>query len=134
MPKTLPRFAASLPADATNIGPLRRGCAAYAADHGLRGHEVTDLELAVGEALSNVVMHAYRFHGTPGHMRVQVWCADGHVVVAVSDDGAGFAPRTDSPGAGLGLRLIDAVADGVEIRPADGGRGTAVSMAFRAAG
>jgi hypothetical protein len=51
-------------------------------------------------------------------------------LVTVTDNGRGMEPRADSPGLGLGLALIAALTDGVEIRPATHGSGTTVAMRF----
>ena len=48
----------------------------------------------------------------------------------VRDWGAGIRPRPDSPGLGLGLPLIGALADAVEFGDADDGA-TDVRMVFR---
>jgi anti-sigma regulatory factor (Ser/Thr protein kinase) len=87
------------------------------------------VRLAVSEAVSNVVVHGYRAAGTRGEFTVAVtWEAD-LLHVTVRDHGCGMAPRTDSPGAGLGLPLIASLADSVSVAaPADGG--TEVTMTF----
>jgi anti-sigma regulatory factor (Ser/Thr protein kinase) len=95
------------------------------------GVDVAALELAVSEAVSNVVLHAYRDRedGTENgriHLRVTA-DADG-VWVVVADDGVGMSPRTDSPGLGLGLRVIASASD--ELAIIQGERGTRVHMRF----
>jgi serine/threonine-protein kinase RsbW len=83
--------------------------------------------LAVSEAVTNVVQHAYR-DGPPGLVRVTV-ALDETVVVTVADDGGGLAPRADSPGLGLGLGLMARSSDGINL--SDGhGDGTTVEMRF----
>ena len=85
------------------------------------------MALAVSEAVTNVVMHAYR-NGEPGVVRIFASVGEGALVVVVSDDGPGMTPRTDSPGIGLGLSLLAKVASTVEI---DGdGDGTRVVLSF----
>ena len=95
---------------------------------------IADVALAVSEACTNVVIHAYPSANDHDVFRV-VAEADGEaVVVTVSDEGRGIAPRPDSPGAGLGLPLIASTSDSFELRPPLGGRGTVVAMRFSAAG
>jgi anti-sigma regulatory factor (Ser/Thr protein kinase) len=53
------------------------------------------------------------------------------LLVAVSDDGVGLTPRADSPGLGLGLPIIAALADRFEVQERAGG--TRVLMGFRRA-
>ena len=84
--------------------------------------------LAVSEAVSNVVVHGYR-DSAPGAFTVSVEWDGGELRVIVRDEGCGMSPRTDSPGAGLGLPLIATLADSVSVVAAPEG-GTEVSMTF----
>lgn len=105
-----------LAARAGNIAPLRRMVVAYAADCGASGAQCDDVGLAVNEALTNAVLHAYADRATPGEMTVDAagqLCA---LDVLVSDDGVGMVPRrVDSPGMGLGLRLMTRMSKRVDI-------------------
>lgn len=98
-----------------------------------------DVLLAVTEACTNVVQHAYagREDGGPGEMEITAdWVEPDELVVVVRDRGRGFAPRVDSPGLGLGLPVIAALTRRLELQEPAGG-GTEVVMAFalaRAAG
>jgi anti-sigma regulatory factor (Ser/Thr protein kinase) len=76
--------------------------------------------LAVTEAVANAAMHAYRDRPKPGHVRVAASVGPGGLRVVVSDEGVGPRRSEDSPGAGLGLRLIASLADEVEFSH-DGG-------------
>ncbi|MDQ3865798.1 MAG: ATP-binding protein, partial [Actinomycetota bacterium] len=68
------------------------------ADEGMRER----VRLAVSEAVTNVVMHAYRESPAPGEAHVVVRRGYGTFSVMVRDHGIGLRPRADSPGAGLG--------------------------------
>ena len=92
-----------------------------------------DVALAVSEACTNVIMHAYP-NGDSGGFQVAARQEADTVTVVVSDQGSGMVPRPDSPGLGLGLPLIASLTDGVEVRPASEGPGTVLSMRFSAAG
>jgi len=88
------------------------------------------IRLAVGEALSNVVMHAY-LGRDPGPMVVHAWLDDEERFnVRVLDDGHGLVPRVDSPGLGLGLGLMAQMADEFGIANRQGQPGTIVSLRF----
>jgi serine/threonine-protein kinase RsbW/stage II sporulation protein AB (anti-sigma F factor) len=94
---------------------------------------VGDVILAVSEACTNVVVHAYRDSGGNGSgetFRLTAEYRDGSVHVTVRDDGEGLKPRPDSPGLGLGLPLIAALTETVEIGPGPAGTGTVVAMRF----
>jgi stage II sporulation protein AB (anti-sigma F factor) len=106
---------------------MRRAAAAAAAGYGLDGLGLEHFELAVSEALTNVVLHAY--HGMSGPMSVEV---DGDIEVVrvtVTDEGDGMAARADSRGLGLGLGILASAADACEIRTRRGS-GTEVTLCF----
>jgi serine/threonine-protein kinase RsbW len=93
--------------------------------------EILDaVSLAVSEAVSNAVLHAFR-DGSPGRVTVATDAEDSRLRVVVRDDGCGMAPHVGSPGAGLGLPLIAELSDSVSVQPAQPGRGTEVCMTFR---
>lgn len=87
--------------------------------------------LAISEAVSNAVVHAYRDRPTPGEVEVEVAfeLEEPPVSVHVRDTGSGFRPAADSPGLGLGLPLMASVTEHFEIRPASGG-GTEIVLRF----
>ncbi len=118
--------------DPANVGPLRRAVRDYALELGLADERVHDLTLAVSEIVANAVIHAYR-DGTDGAITVEAEeCGEG-MRVRIVDRGIGLTPRTDSPGAGLGLVIAGNVADRLEIdRPESGG--TTVCLTFAPAG
>jgi anti-sigma regulatory factor (Ser/Thr protein kinase) len=100
------RFSERLPAYAANVATLRRGVARFAEAHGAGELISADIALAVGEALNNVVIHAYREQSVPGAMAVDAHVEHDRLAVAVTDDGYGPGPRVDSPGLGLGLPVM----------------------------
>jgi anti-sigma regulatory factor (Ser/Thr protein kinase) len=85
--------------------------------------------LAASEALTNVVMHAYRDRSRPGPMRIRAHTVDRRLLLEVEDDGVGLRPRPDSPG-GFGLALIATLAAELEFARGPTGAGTLVRMAF----
>jgi anti-sigma regulatory factor (Ser/Thr protein kinase) len=77
---------------------------------------LADVRLAVSEACTNVVLHAYREADEPGSLGVSATLSDdGLLEVVVADEGMGLTPRHDSPGMGLGMALMAAVATSVEL-------------------
>jgi serine/threonine-protein kinase RsbW len=108
-----------LDATAQALAMVRRRISGFAHRHGLANPG--DVALAVTEATTNVVVHAYR-HGTAGAMRVVACAEPTGLVVVVRDYGCGMSPNPQSPGAGLGLSVIGAVAAELHVeRPDDGG-------------
>jgi anti-sigma regulatory factor (Ser/Thr protein kinase) len=91
---------------------------------------LSDIALAITEATTNVVLHAYRDREIPGGVSIKAEAFDDHVCLYVLDEGSGLSPRVDSPGLGLGLGLIAQVADSADVRTAETG-GTEVVMRFK---
>lgn len=117
--------------DPEQVRNLRREIREYAARHGMEPDRVQDMALAVSEILSNAVLHAYR-DGSEGVIRIGAELVGDDLVIRVVDDGVGLSPRTDSPGAGMGLMIAGSIADRLHIeRPEEGG--TAICMTFAAA-
>ena len=89
---------------------------------------VADLKLAITEACSNSVRHAY----PTGHGVVEIVydLQPDRLVIEVADDGEGFDP-SEQRGAdaelaegGLGIAIIEAIADEFEIGTGADGRGS----------
>jgi serine/threonine-protein kinase RsbW len=119
-----------VPAVAENIPLVRHAVAGFLEGHGVAGETASDMLLAVTEACTNVVQHAYRdCDGAADQIEVAAERSDDLVTITVRDYGGGFAPRIDSPGLGLGLPVIAALTQTVEIRPMPPS-GTEVVMTF----
>lgn len=93
----------------------------------LEDETLADLKLALTEACSNSVRHAYA--GREGLVDIVFELYDDRFVIEVADDGLGFEPvAARSEGAlsegGLGIAIIRAVADELEIGTPAGGRGS----------
>jgi serine/threonine-protein kinase RsbW len=119
-----------LPAQPDSLAVVRQAITGVAEVLGITDDRLDDLKVAVTEACTNVVLHAFQDDG--GAMEVRAEQSGDHLVVTVLDEGSGIVPRAErtSPGLGLGLQMIAALADDVSITANDGG-GTAVRMAFR---
>jgi anti-sigma regulatory factor (Ser/Thr protein kinase) len=116
----------SLSAESESVAKARHAAADFARAHGA---DPDDIALAVSEAVSNAVIHAFRGRD-PGNIDVRAFPDGRSVVVSVSDDGVGVTPNPDSPGLGLGLALIGSLSEGVELRKE--GHGTTLIMRFPA--
>src|SRR4051794_12286775 len=97
----------TLPARAENVVVVRHVVAALAESLAFPTKLIEDIKLAVTEACTNVVRHAYI--GSEGPLEVEVVPGPGELTVTVVDHGSGIreGPRRD--GAGLGLPLIAAL-------------------------
>ena len=118
----------TLPARPENVSVIRHVLGAFAEALRLEDELVEDLRLAVTEACTNVVRHAYPPDQT-GPVEISIQPLEEHVSVIVSDYGRGIGTSSDTTGPGLGLPLIAAIADVVELQPVPGG-GSRVAMTF----
>ena len=118
----------TLPARPENVSVIRHVLGAFAEALRLPDDLVEDLRLAVTEACTNVVRHAYS-PDSPGPVEVSIVPTEEYVSVVVADHGRGIGSSADANGPGLGLPLIAAIADDVELQPVPGG-GSRVAMTF----
>jgi serine/threonine-protein kinase RsbW/stage II sporulation protein AB (anti-sigma F factor) len=106
---------------------VRHAVVAFAELHGVGIGP--DVALAVSEAVTNAVLHAYRDHSA-GPIRVVACAEPDRLVVVVRDYGCGMSPNPNSPGLGLGLAVIGRLATEVNIERPDEGGGTRLRMCF----
>ena len=97
---------------------------------------LADLKLALTEACSNSVRHAY--DGGEGHVEISFELHDDRLVVEVADDGTGFeldgagkADADELTEGGLGISIIRSIADEVDIGGGAGGRGSRLRFVKR---
>ncbi len=93
----------------------------------LADETLNDLKLAVTEACTNCVRHAYGDNG--GTVDIVYELHEDRLVVEVSDDGHGFDPgEVEEAGelteGGLGIAIIRAVVDEFEVGERGDGRGS----------
>jgi anti-sigma regulatory factor (Ser/Thr protein kinase) len=118
----------TLPARPENVAVVRHVLGALAEALRLPDGLVEDMRLAVTEACTNVVRHAYA--AGEGTIDVVVRPDGDALEVVVSDTGRGIGPSPDTQGPGLGLPLIAALTDSVEIHRSLGA-GSRLVMRFR---
>lgn len=118
---------ASYPAVPESVPGAREAVAELAAAAGAPPGQVGAVRLAVSEAITNAVVHAYR--GSQGRVYLTAAVVSDELWVLVGDDGCGMQVRSDSPGLGLGLLLISQECDGFTVLARASG-GTEVRMRF----
>ena len=126
---TDPAFAREFPAEPASVPAIRHAVVALALRSGASAERCTDVAIAISEAATNAVVHAYVESAEPGTVRVTAAVIDGELQVTITDHGRGMLPRSDSPGLGLGMPLISGLATSFEIADSDGG-GTVLRMTF----
>lgn len=126
----------TIPAKPEYIGLSRLALAGLARVRAFPDETLADLKLALTEACSNSVRHAYD-HGE-GHVDISFELRHDRLIVEVADDGSGFEPApvlepdvvpmngdgVELSEGGLGIAIIRSIADDVEIGGRAGGRGS----------
>jgi serine/threonine-protein kinase RsbW len=121
-PAVAKRFNRRYPAVPESAAAVRAALVVYATRAGASARLRADLALAASEAVTNVVVHAYRDSDAPGTFEVTAVVGAEGLLVTIADSGTGLRPRLDSPGLGLGLAIIAQAADGLDlVQPSDGG-------------
>jgi serine/threonine-protein kinase RsbW len=109
----------------TGIGRLRE----------LSDELLADLKLALTEAASNSVRHAYGETRDVGVVEISYELHSDWLVIEVTDEGEGFDPAAAAGQAdelsegGLGIAIIRAIADEFEIGVQPGGKGSRLRFA-----
>jgi serine/threonine-protein kinase RsbW len=124
-----PTVRLTIPAKAEYITLVRLALSGLSQSRELSDETLGDLKLAVTEACSNSIRHAYG--GGDGSVEVVYELHPDRLVVVVSDDGPGFSvpdpPIVGEDGlneGGLGIAIIRELADELELGPGDSGQGS----------
>jgi serine/threonine-protein kinase RsbW len=121
--------ALTIPARPEFIALGRLALTGLARTRALSQEIVADLKLALTEACSNSVRHAYE-EGRLGVVQIRYELSPDRFVIEVDDEGSGFDPQTieraqeELDEGGLGIAIIRALTDELEIgsRPEGGSR------------
>ena len=129
-PTEVPVVTIALPARPEGVGVVRQALTGLADAMMLDPSILADAKMAVTEACTNVVVHAYA--DEDGLLEVDMYADESAITVVVRDRGTGIKPRLtrqEATALGLGLPLIAALSDAFEVRGSPG-RGTEVRMTF----
>jgi serine/threonine-protein kinase RsbW len=126
---TPPAVRLSLPARPENVAVARQALGGLAMALELDPTVVTDMKMALSEACTNVVVHAYA--DGQGTMEIELHPEGQSLLIVVRDSGAGIKPRPErhEHALGLGLPLMASLAEDFEIHGGSGD-GTEVRMTF----
>ena len=116
----LPPLTLLFPADAQHLSAVRAAVHRWLEGVPIATAQAAEIVLAMNEAASNAIAHAFRTTVTPRSISLDAWVIDTELNVVVADRGVWQRrrPRTDG---GRGLRLIDVLADGVELERTSSG-------------
>jgi serine/threonine-protein kinase RsbW len=126
----------TLDARPENLALTRLALAGVAANAGAPREVVSDLKLAVTEACTNVIQHAYGGGDGVGTIVVRYSAELGTISIEVEDSGSGFEPGASPHGSGrngsgngMGLMIIRVLTDELDI--ATTGSGTRLRLVKR---
>jgi anti-sigma regulatory factor (Ser/Thr protein kinase) len=125
----LPEVVLTMPARPEGVGVVRQALAGVADALDFDASVLADMKMAVTEACTNVVVHAYEDEGV---LEVEMLTGEEGLTIVVRDQGTGIQPRPAQvgvPALGLGLPLIAALSDAFELR-GSADAGTEVRMTF----
>lgn len=123
----------TFPAKSDYLLLARLALTGLARSYPLDAETLADLKLAVTEACGNAVRHAY--DEGEGSVTVELVAAGDRLELVVEDEGTGVDAAAvpdflaeDRPEGGMGMAIMRAVVDELDIRNGAGGRGTVVHM------
>jgi PAS domain S-box-containing protein len=115
------RLDLELPADSRRLHELRTRVTRWLADAGVKPALIPDVVIALNEAASNSMLHAYSGATTRGHVRVSVAVAGNSVTATVADEGHWRPPAEGHDG--RGIELMHSLMNTVRVdRSSDGTR------------
>jgi anti-sigma regulatory factor (Ser/Thr protein kinase) len=127
----VPDVRLTLPARPEGVAVVRQALAGIADALDFDTAVLADMKMAVSEACTNVVVHAYE--DADGMLEVDMIADDQGLTIRVRDHGSGIQPQVsptrEVPALGLGLPLIAALSDSFELQ-GSAGQGTEVRMTF----
>jgi len=137
LPKTLKEYQLKIPSQSDNLAIIRDVVAKVASRVGFDTDEASKIELAVDEACTNVIKHAYA-NNSNQMIEVSIKVDQKKLIIIVADKGKGFNPDEiklpdlnksikEGRKGGLGLCLIKTLMDKVEFEIKPGSK-TQVKM------
>ncbi|MHB9053146.1 MAG: ATP-binding protein [Thermoleophilia bacterium] len=116
-----------VPAKAEYLSLVRLVVASVASDAGFTEDNIADIKVALSEASTNVVRHAYRIDQDENDRVIEVNCFEepGQLTIEVTDHGKGL-PLPPPATEGLGLGIMGSLMDRVDVET--GSAGTSVLL------
>src|SRR5436190_5615263 len=105
----------SWPADARQLGAVRSQVRGWLAPLALPEDDEDDVVLAVSEAASNSIEHAYGPATADGSVELTFWTEPGSVCFEIVDHGAWRKPSASPASRGRGIKLMRQLMAGVLI-------------------
>lgn len=114
-------------ATASQLGAIRSQLTDWLRTAEVPDELANDIVLAINEACTNCIEHAYRGHST-GSILTEVEAADGVIRARITDTGSWKTPAINPGNSGRGLVLMRAISDSMEMDTTS--TGTTVDLTF----
>ncbi|MCR2806545.1 ATP-binding protein [Paenibacillus soyae] len=125
--------ALSIPAKAEYLDMVRAVLFAVAGKTGFSYEEIEDMKVAVTEACTNAILHAYG-EAEEGSVHLTFSRSEGELCITVRDDGRSYLRRVNAPSTstlhglaiseatvgGLGIFMMEALMDEVKVKTENG--------------
>lgn len=117
----------TIPAKAEYLSLLRLVVSAVAEEMGFADEGIADIKVALSEASTNIVRHAYNNSHTYNEKTIEVVCFDrkGCLLIEITDRGHGMSVPPP-PSEGLGFGIMGSLMDKVDVET--GSSGTVVLL------
>ncbi|TVQ00843.1 MAG: ATP-binding protein [Balneolaceae bacterium] len=123
-------YTKKIQASTENLAEVREFVSKHATDHGFSKQNITDIRLAVDEACTNIIKHAYKYDKSKV-VSIELEFEDDQLIVLLKDNGVGFNPDSyEKPNlpeqikkkkrGGMGVHLMKNLMDKVIYKNIDG--------------
>ena len=124
-------YSMDVEADTGMLSDVREFVRQHSISHGFREKEIGEIELAVDEAFTNIIKHAYRGR-SDSNVRIRMWFSPDRLSISLFDTGCSFnresytEPNIQTLAhrkkkGGMGVFLIKKLMDDVEYKKSDDG-------------
>lgn len=120
---TISTYKKSIIASTKNLAEVRNFAADHAENHGFNKQQIADIRLAVDEAITNIIKHAYKGDDTKS-IDIEISLEENQICIQIQDTGAAFKMNKfkepdierkikEKKRGGMGLYLIHSLMDEV---------------------
>lgn len=127
---TLSTYHKSITASTENLSEVRKFIGTHAKSHGFNSQQIADIRLAVDEAITNIIKHAYKGDSS-NSINIEVSLESDHICIQLQDRGKTFKMRRfsepdikrkikEKKRGGMGVFLIHSLMDEVSYTQKNG--------------
>ena len=133
-------YSMDVEADTGMLSDVREFVRQHSVSHGFSEKEIGEIELAVDEAFTNIIKHAYGGQ-SDSSVTIRLWFSPDHLSISLLDTGCSFNPDSyikpdikalahRKKKGGMGVFLINKLMDDVEYRKSNDGNEIRMTKRF----